>query len=100
MPVTVEDAEAYELPDLGSTSKPYLDEQDQLDEADRLLAEQDDEDGQFDVKRASRSSGDGRRRSFGIEGEEEILGKGDKIDALIARVGPSFCSVKQEMHLC
>lgn len=98
MPVTVEDAEAYELPDLGSTSKPYVDEQDQLDEADRLLAEH--EGGQFDGKRASRSSEDGRRRPFGIEGEEEILGKGDKIDALIARVGPSFCSVKQKMHPC
>lgn len=99
MPVTVEDAEAYELPDLGSTSKPYVDEHDQLDEADRLLAEQDDEDGQLDGKRLSRSSRDGRQRSLGIEGEE-ILGKGDKIDALIARVGPSFCSVKRMMYLC
>lgn len=83
-PVSTFEAEAYELPELdteGSAVKPYDDEDDALDEADRLIAEADKE------GRLSDDLQDAGRRNAR---DEEVTGHGNKVEELIARVGHIF----------
>jgi hypothetical protein len=75
MPIDVEDAEAYELPDLDA-SKAYG-EEGILDESERLLNEEES----VKARRSSEGQSDDQNDSGGDQ-----QGKGTKIESLIARV--------------
>lgn len=87
-----QEAEEYELPDLdeGSSSKPYDLELEDLSEGEGLL-------GGKNGDRSEEDEVDWENR----EEDREIVGKGTKIELLIARVGhhlPACCTLWNECY--